>query len=87
MLEKVMSSAAFARLHHGALSVAYGLSIFAVLISILFSWAFNREAADRRRLASANPDAELVGVSSQVGRIFVDAKSSSSLELLTPIAT
>jgi hypothetical protein len=48
MLEKVMSSAAFVRLHHGALSVAYGLSIFAVLISILFSWAFNREAADRR---------------------------------------
>jgi hypothetical protein len=48
MVEKLTRSAAFVRLHHGALSVAYGLSIFAVLISILFSWAFNRESADRR---------------------------------------
>jgi hypothetical protein len=48
VLEKLMGSSAFLRLHHGALSIAYGLSIFAVVLSILFSWTFNRESAERR---------------------------------------
>jgi hypothetical protein len=47
-LAKLMSSSAFLRLHHGALSIAYGISIFAVLLSILFSWTFARGSAERR---------------------------------------
>jgi len=48
VIDKLMSSSAFLRLHHGALSVAYGLSIFAVLLSVLFSWTLKRESAERR---------------------------------------
>jgi hypothetical protein len=48
VLDKLMGSSAFLRLHHGALSIAYGLSIFAVVLSILFSWTFSRESAERR---------------------------------------
>jgi hypothetical protein len=48
VLDKLMGSCAFLRLHHGALSIAYGLSIFAVVLSILFSWTFSRESAERR---------------------------------------
>jgi hypothetical protein len=48
VIEKLMSSSAFVRLHHGALSIAYGVSIFAVLLSVLFSWTFKRESAERR---------------------------------------
>jgi hypothetical protein len=45
---KLISSSAFARLHHGALNIAYGLSIFAVLLAILFSWTLARGSAGRR---------------------------------------
>jgi hypothetical protein len=45
---KLMSSSVYLRLHNGALSIAYGLSIFAVLVSILFSWTFARGSAERR---------------------------------------
>ncbi len=48
VIEKLMSSSAFVRLHHGALGVAYGISIFAVLLSVLFSWTFKGESAERR---------------------------------------
>jgi hypothetical protein len=48
VLERLMGSSAFLRLHHGALSIAYGLSIFAVVLSILFSWIFDRESTERR---------------------------------------
>jgi len=48
VIEKLMSSSAFVRLHHGALSVAYGISIFAVLLAVLFSWTFKGESAERR---------------------------------------
>jgi len=39
---KLMGSAGFVRFHHAALSIAYGLSIFAVLLSMLYTWAFTR---------------------------------------------
>jgi hypothetical protein len=47
-ITKLMSSSAFVRLHHGALHIAFGLSIFAVVLSILFSWTFGRGSAGRR---------------------------------------
>jgi hypothetical protein len=47
-MTKLMSSSAFVRFHHGALHIAFGLSIFAVLLSILFSWTFGRGSAGRR---------------------------------------
>jgi hypothetical protein len=39
---KLMESGAFVRFHHAALSIAFGLSVFAVLGSVLFSWALGR---------------------------------------------
>jgi hypothetical protein len=45
---KLMGSDALVRFHHAALSVAYGLSIFAVLGSVLFSWALARGSGNRR---------------------------------------
>jgi hypothetical protein len=40
-ITKLMSSSAFVH-------IAFGLSIFAVLLSILFSWTFGRGSAGRR---------------------------------------
>jgi hypothetical protein len=45
---KLMGSDAFVRIHHAALSIAYGLSIFAVLGSVLFTWALARGSGNRR---------------------------------------
>jgi hypothetical protein len=47
-LTKFMSSSAFGGFQHAALNIAYGLSIFAVLLSMLFSWTFGRASAERR---------------------------------------
>ncbi len=54
-LMKLMTSSAFWRFHHAALSIAYGLSIFAVLLSIFFSWTFARGSAETRVASSSEP--------------------------------
>ena len=48
LLHLLLSSAAYSRFQHAALSVAYGLAIVPLLFSILFVWAFNRRPAARR---------------------------------------